>query len=1035
MSEIIYEAFISYRHKEMDTAAAKAFQRQLETYRVPSYIAKRSGRKRMGKVFRDQDELPLMADLGEGIRKALDASEWLIVICTPDLPQSKWCMAEVDYFIETGRRGRILTVLVSGEPEQSFPPQLRFITNADGTVTEQEPLAADIRAETKAKMLRKVRSEKLRILAPLLGVGYDDLRRRARERKMKTALAVSAAAAVFFALFGGYALNQASVITRQYTALLENRSRIYAGFAMNEFANGNRAGAGLLALAALPPGPDTPVTQAARDAVYTAAYGRTKGETVIPLMHVPGGNVVVSPDGKTFVARDTAYTRLYDARTFRLIYEHPGTSNIIQVYDIDGITGGSQNHNQNNFNTALYNKSGGIVLFTNGSPVFIDTRTGEVIKEGIITNTDELADFGFSQHLFRGRFCAEENRSWTEILNMGNGEAFEINRRNDAEGIIPIHSVIFSPDNKYASMFFDDYLMLYDLGRKEIIGEMQVPEDGMGMNGKFSTFTPDSRYLMFTRGGFSNSTPPDIGVTQVLEIPSLRVMLEAEINTANFNMLNPRFATPTCRNAVSLYSGPNLLLPNGEHRHGVYDIENGALLHTLGNSSGIARTGITGYNDGGLFFASFSPSGRLLLTIHTEGRALLVRDVETGDVLAEMLDHDNTFDRGFILADDGAVVVSGKNADGDFCAVYALRLRYKCVSDGDVAFHDGSGRYIRQTAVGENVRIIHTRDNNAPIELEDSGFRLWSWLLAGSGNTVAGMNLVSNTLDSFISVWDAETGEKLMDYPRPEPFHWNTDVSTRLNLSPDGLRLTAIHKNVSVSGFTTFYARTGEVIAEGLYGQPFSHNGDVTKFLYIDGRFNHVFVVDALTGEELIRISGFPEVTFSGLTAAISEDGGLLAVYHNLKRELELYCVETGTRLYGIPFSGAAANTPIFSHDGSRLLIGIGEHLYSVNTATGKILFAVYGEGGFGSDYVYSADDGYIVGADIRCAQSGEIVSAVVFAPQWEWEAAGAAGTRIPMGNSRIIYLPSFEEAVAELNGHIRDYAFTRSRLLRYALD
>ena len=59
-----YDAFISYRHKELDTTAAIEIQRRLETYRIPGYIKKKTGRQKMGKVFRDQDELPLMADLG-----------------------------------------------------------------------------------------------------------------------------------------------------------------------------------------------------------------------------------------------------------------------------------------------------------------------------------------------------------------------------------------------------------------------------------------------------------------------------------------------------------------------------------------------------------------------------------------------------------------------------------------------------------------------------------------------------------------------------------------------------------------------------------------------------------------------------------------------------------------------------------------------------------------------------------------------------------------------------------------------------------
>ena len=112
-----YSAFISYRHLPKDIAAAKVVQQALETYRIPVDIQRKIGRKKLNRCFRDQDEMPLADDLGSSIRKALDESEWLIVICTTDLPQSSWCLREVDYFIETGKKDRIIPVLVDGEPK------------------------------------------------------------------------------------------------------------------------------------------------------------------------------------------------------------------------------------------------------------------------------------------------------------------------------------------------------------------------------------------------------------------------------------------------------------------------------------------------------------------------------------------------------------------------------------------------------------------------------------------------------------------------------------------------------------------------------------------------------------------------------------------------------------------------------------------------------------------------------------------------------------------------------------------------------
>jgi hypothetical protein len=74
--------------------------------------------------------------------------------------------------------------MVEGEPEDAFPDQLRY-TVQNGETVEIEPLAGDVRAETFSASLKKLRNEKLRLLAPMLGVNYDQLRQRARRRKMR----------------------------------------------------------------------------------------------------------------------------------------------------------------------------------------------------------------------------------------------------------------------------------------------------------------------------------------------------------------------------------------------------------------------------------------------------------------------------------------------------------------------------------------------------------------------------------------------------------------------------------------------------------------------------------------------------------------------------------------------------------------------------------------------------------------------------------------------------------------------------------
>ena len=119
-----YKAFISYRHKPLDSDVAAKVQHTIEHYTVPRDLRDLAGGKKLGKVFRDEDELPLSSSLSDSIVDALDDSEFLIVVCTPDLPLSKWCEQEIRHFLSTRDRDHIITVLADGAPGQSFSPLL-----------------------------------------------------------------------------------------------------------------------------------------------------------------------------------------------------------------------------------------------------------------------------------------------------------------------------------------------------------------------------------------------------------------------------------------------------------------------------------------------------------------------------------------------------------------------------------------------------------------------------------------------------------------------------------------------------------------------------------------------------------------------------------------------------------------------------------------------------------------------------------------------------------------------------------------------
>lgn len=131
-----YEAFISYRHTPEDRALARRIQRRIEGHRVPREL-RQDGRTRLGKCFRDEDELPTSDSLPNLIGDALGRSRFLIVICSPRMCESLWVAREVELFSAYHGRDRVLLALAGGEPAESFPPLLMSITEkSDGELVQ-----------------------------------------------------------------------------------------------------------------------------------------------------------------------------------------------------------------------------------------------------------------------------------------------------------------------------------------------------------------------------------------------------------------------------------------------------------------------------------------------------------------------------------------------------------------------------------------------------------------------------------------------------------------------------------------------------------------------------------------------------------------------------------------------------------------------------------------------------------------------------------------------------------------------------------
>jgi tetratricopeptide (TPR) repeat protein len=221
-TEYRYWAFISYSSK--DKSWARWLQRSIESYGIPARLVDHPtpvgdpAPRRLKPLFRDRSELPAAADLGTQIEAALAASRYLIVVCSPQAAQSRWVDKEIATFRAMDRPGRVLAVVVEGEPgagdeRECFPPALR----------DTEPLAADARPEGDGK-----RDARLKLLAGMLGVGFDALKQRdthRRIRRLQATIAAVLALAVGFAGLTAYAVAQRNTARTQRDKAVKARQQ------------------------------------------------------------------------------------------------------------------------------------------------------------------------------------------------------------------------------------------------------------------------------------------------------------------------------------------------------------------------------------------------------------------------------------------------------------------------------------------------------------------------------------------------------------------------------------------------------------------------------------------------------------------------------------------------------------------------------------------------------------------------------------------------------------------------------------------
>lgn len=174
----VFDGFISYSH-EADPELASRLQTGVQRFATPWW------RRRGLRIFRDETSLAADPHLWSSVARAMEDSEWFVMLASPEAASSSWVDREVSWWLDHKARERVLLVVTRGdlvwdaesgrldiERSTAVPPAL-------GEAFTDEPRWVDARWAREDDHLdprdARFRDMVADVAAPLHGVPKDEL--------------------------------------------------------------------------------------------------------------------------------------------------------------------------------------------------------------------------------------------------------------------------------------------------------------------------------------------------------------------------------------------------------------------------------------------------------------------------------------------------------------------------------------------------------------------------------------------------------------------------------------------------------------------------------------------------------------------------------------------------------------------------------------------------------------------------------------------------------------------------------------------